>query len=220
MTRRIAMCHLLLRGTRWMPVSVNKKLGSNDRCAPGGPVISAVLCAVVAGDAVVGWTESSGFTVREIGADGTLAPLDFKPAALALDARYFDTRAAAAGAVGISSLIAERRISNKRPAIFLQSCAKPHSSALKYRYSTSFKGILLLEFCFSINIRNESAGAARRSGRDWLIIRFGTNSLVLDGQSISLCPGTSDLNFLRHLNGIVNLDAKISNRALDLRVAQ
>jgi hypothetical protein len=52
--------------------------------------------------------------VREIGADGTLAPLDFRPAALALDARYFDTRAAAAGAVGISSLIAERRTQQQK----------------------------------------------------------------------------------------------------------
>jgi hypothetical protein len=107
--QRIAICHLLLRGTRWMPVSVNRKLGRNDRCAPGGAVISAVLCAVIEEDAVVGWTENSGFMVREIGADDALAPLDLAPAALALNARYFDASAAAAGAVGISSLIAERR---------------------------------------------------------------------------------------------------------------
>jgi hypothetical protein len=52
--------------------------------------------------------------VREIGSDGTLAPLDLTPAALALDARYFDASAAAAGAVGISSLIAERRIQGQK----------------------------------------------------------------------------------------------------------
>ena len=113
-TERIAICHLLLRGTRWMPVSLNRKLGPNDRCAPGGEVISAVLCAVVEGDAVVGWTESSGFMVRKIGADGTLAPLDLTPVALALDARHFDASAAATGAVGISSLIAERRIQEQK----------------------------------------------------------------------------------------------------------
>ena len=113
-TQRIAICHLLLRGTRWMPASVNRKLGPNDRCAPGGAVISAVLCAVVEGDAVVGWTESSGFMVRKIGADGTLAPLDLTPAALALDARHFDASAAAKGVVGISSLIAERRIQGQK----------------------------------------------------------------------------------------------------------
>src|SRR5262245_47275957 len=72
-TRRIAICHLLLRGTRWMPVSVNRKLGPNDRCAPGGAVVSAFLCAVVERDAVVGWTESSGFMVREVGVNGALA---------------------------------------------------------------------------------------------------------------------------------------------------
>jgi len=113
-TQRIAICHLLLRGTRWMPVIVNRKLGCNDRCAPGGAVVSAILCAVVQGDAVVGWTESSGFMVREIGADGALAPLDFTPAALALDALYSDARAAAAGVVGISSLLAERRIQGQK----------------------------------------------------------------------------------------------------------
>jgi len=113
-TQRIAICHLLLRGTRWMPVSVNRKLGPNDRCAPGGAVISAILCAVVEGDAVVGWTESSGFMVREVGVDGTLAPLDCRPAALALGARNFDASAAAAGAIGISSLIAKRRIQGQK----------------------------------------------------------------------------------------------------------
>lgn len=113
-TQRIAICHLLLRGTRWMPVSVNRKLGPSDRCVPGGAVISAVLCAVVDGDTVVGWTESSGFMVREIGADGSLARLDLTSAALALDARYFDASAAAAGVVGISSLIAERRIQGQK----------------------------------------------------------------------------------------------------------
>jgi hypothetical protein len=92
----------------------NRKLGPNDRCAPGGAVISAFLCAVVEGDAVVAWTENSGFMVREIGADGTLAPLDLTPAALALNARYLDASAVAAGAVGISSLIAERRIHEQK----------------------------------------------------------------------------------------------------------
>ena len=97
-----------------MPVSVNRALSPNDRCNPGGAVISAILCAVVEGDAVVGWTENSGFMVREIEADGTLAPVDLKPAALALDAGYFDASAAAAGAIGISSLIAERRIQGQK----------------------------------------------------------------------------------------------------------
>jgi len=40
------------------------------------------------------------------------------------------------------------------------------------------------------------------------------------GRARQLCPGTSDLDFLGDLNGIIDLDTKISNRALDLRVAQ
>ena len=93
-----------------MPVSVNRELGPNDRCSPDGAVISALLCAVVEGDAIVGWTENSGFTVREVGEDGTLAPLDFRPTALTFHARDYDAKAAAAGVVAISSLIAKRRI--------------------------------------------------------------------------------------------------------------
>jgi hypothetical protein len=93
-----------------MPVSVNRKLGPNDRRSPGEAVTSAFLCAVVEGDTIVGWTKNSGFMVREVGADGTLAPLDLTPSALALEAQNFDAKAAKAGVVGISSLIAERRI--------------------------------------------------------------------------------------------------------------
>jgi hypothetical protein len=40
------------------------------------------------------------------------------------------------------------------------------------------------------------------------------------GRARQLCPGISDLDFLGDLNRIVDLDAKISNRAFDLRVAQ
>ena len=109
-TRRIASCHLLLRGNRWMPVSVNKTLGANDRCSPSGAVIAAYLSAVVEGDTIVGWMKNSGFTVQEVQLDGTLAPLDLTAAALALQADSADIKANRAGVVGISSLIAERRI--------------------------------------------------------------------------------------------------------------
>jgi len=109
-TRRIASCHLLLRGNRWMPVSVNRTLGANDRCSPNGPVIAAYLSAVVEGDAIVGWMKYSGFTVQEVQLDGTLAPLDLTAATLALQADSADVKANRAGVVGISSLIADRRI--------------------------------------------------------------------------------------------------------------
>jgi hypothetical protein len=57
---------------------------------------------------------NSGFMVREVRVDGTLAPLDFKPTALALKARDLDTEPTEAGAVGISSLIAERWVQEQK----------------------------------------------------------------------------------------------------------
>ena len=93
-----------------MPVSVNKKLGANDRCAPDGAVISALLSAVIEEDKIVGWLENSAFSVREVQSDGSLAALDFRAAALAIDAREADTNANKSGAIGITSRIAERRI--------------------------------------------------------------------------------------------------------------
>jgi hypothetical protein len=108
--RHIAICHLLLRGTRWMPVSVNKKLGPNDRCSRDGAVISATLCAVVEGDTIVGWLENSAFTAQEVQVDGTLTSVDLAPTRQALDAKYFDEQAAEAGVVGISLLLAKRRV--------------------------------------------------------------------------------------------------------------
>jgi len=108
--RRVVGCHLLLRGTRWMPVSVNKKLGAIDRCSPNGAVISAYLSAVVEGDKIVGWLGNSAFSVRDVQVDGSLAPLDFTVAALALEANDADTKAKRAGVVGVSTLIAQRRV--------------------------------------------------------------------------------------------------------------
>lgn len=108
--RDIAICHLILRGNRWMPVSVNKKLGPNDRCSPSGAVISATLCAVVEGGAIVGWMENSTFTVQEIQGDGSLTPVDLAPTRQAWNAKYFDEKAESAGVVGINSLIAKRRV--------------------------------------------------------------------------------------------------------------
>jgi hypothetical protein len=110
LTRRIAGCHLLLRGNRWMPVSVNRTLGAHDRCSSDGAVISAYLSAVVEGDIIIGWLKHSGFIVQEVQLDSTLAPLDITAAALALQAGSADMEAAKAGVVGISSLIAGRRI--------------------------------------------------------------------------------------------------------------
>lgn len=108
--RRIAVCHLLLRGNRWMPISVNEALGAEDRYSPGGAVISAFLSAVVEGDTIVGWLGNSAFSVQEVLPNGTLAPLDLTPTRLALQAHDTDMEASKAGIVGVSSLIAGRRI--------------------------------------------------------------------------------------------------------------
>ena len=93
-----------------MPVSVNKKLGANDRCSPGGAVITAFLSAVVDGDTIVGWMENSAFTVQEVQPDDALTPLDLSTVPLALQADNADIKANRAGVVGISSLIVRRRI--------------------------------------------------------------------------------------------------------------
>ena len=112
--RRIAVCHLLLRGNRWMPIGVNKALGAKDRYSPGGAVISAFLSAVVEGETIVGWLGNSAFSVQELLPDGTLAPLDLTPTRLALQAHDADMEAIKAGIVGVSSLIAERRVQEQK----------------------------------------------------------------------------------------------------------
>jgi hypothetical protein len=108
--RRIAHCHLLLRGGRWMPVSVNRELGANDRCSPNGAVISAFLSAIIEGDTIIGWMENSAFSVQEVQFDGSLTALDLAAARLAMHADETDMKANRSGAIGITSLIAERRV--------------------------------------------------------------------------------------------------------------
>jgi len=73
-------------------------------------VISAFLSAVVEGDTIVGWLGDSAFSVQEVLPNGTLAPLDLTPAMPALQAHDADMEASKAGIVGVSSLIAGRRI--------------------------------------------------------------------------------------------------------------
>ena len=91
-------------------MSVNKQLRGKDRCNPNGAVISAFLSAVVEGDTIIGWLETSAFSVRKVQPDGSLSGLDFRAAALTLHSKEMDEKAKRSGAVGISSLIAARRI--------------------------------------------------------------------------------------------------------------
>ena len=84
-----------------MPISVNKTLGANDRCLPGGAVISAYLSAIVEGGMIIGWTKNSAFSVQKVQPDGTLTPLDLTAAAVASQADSADTEANRVGVVGI-----------------------------------------------------------------------------------------------------------------------
>jgi hypothetical protein len=93
-----------------MPVSVHRKLRAKDRCSPDGAVISALLSAIIEDGAIVGWMKNSAFTVQEVEPDGSLAALDLAPAALSIDAKLADAEASRLGAIGITSLIAERRV--------------------------------------------------------------------------------------------------------------
>jgi hypothetical protein len=93
-----------------MPVSVNRKLGPNDRCSPNGAVISALLAAAIDEDTIVGWLKNSAFSIREVRPDGSLSGLDFSRAALVIDAYGLDIGARRSGAIGITSLIAQRRV--------------------------------------------------------------------------------------------------------------
>jgi hypothetical protein len=92
-----------------MPVSVNRKLGANDRCNPNGAVISAFLSASIDGDTIIRARKLT-FSVREVQADGSLSESDFRAAALAMHADEVDKEAKQLGAIGITSLIAGRRV--------------------------------------------------------------------------------------------------------------
>ena len=50
-----------------------------------------------------------------------------------------------------------------------------------------------------------------------LLARTSTQQV---GRACPLCPGTSDVDFLRNLKGVIDLNAQVSHRALDLRVAE
>ena len=173
--RRIAGCHLLLRGNRWMPISVNKALGAKDRCSPGGAVISAYLSAVVEGDTIVGWMKYSAFSVQEVLPNGTLAPLDLTPTRLALQAFDADMEASKASIVGISSLIAGRRIQE-------QNTGNLPSKLREAAFERATVQIL-------DKIQGHSVVGVR-------------NAENLDGQSMSALPrGVSDINLFRSVFG-------------------
>ncbi len=133
-----------------MPVSVNRKLGANDRCNPNGAVISAFLSASIDGDTIIGWLESSAFSVREVQTDGSLSELDFRAAALAMHADGVDMEAKRLGAIGITSLIAARRVREQNTgglALELREAAfeRATTQILDRLQGHSVVGVLLLD---------------------------------------------------------------------------
>ncbi len=133
-----------------MPVSVNKTLGANDRCSPSGAVISAFLLAVIEGDMIIGWMKNSAFSVQQPQPDGTLTPLDLTAAGLASQADSADMEANKPGIIGVSSLIAARRIEEQNTEHLSSRLREAASSALRYKYLTNFKGIRLWASVFTI----------------------------------------------------------------------
>jgi hypothetical protein len=133
-----------------MPVSVNKQLGSKDRCNPDGAVISAFLSAVIDGGKICEWLGTSAFSVQEVQADGSLTGLDFRAAALALHANEMDMMAERSGAVGIASVIAARRIREQKTgglALELRQAAFERAAVqiLDKIQGHSVVGVLLLD---------------------------------------------------------------------------
>src|SRR5215510_4734789 len=49
---------------------------------------------------------------------------------------------------------------------------------------------------------------------------IGTEQPIVTGRACPLCPSTSDVNLFRYCDRIVDLDAKIAHRTLDLSVTE
>jgi hypothetical protein len=111
--RRYAFCRLLLKGEHWGPWGLDTEPTAEHRSRHDGPVVSALLVAVVQDNRIVGWTRAD-FLVREVQADGTLAPLDLTIDVAALEAGRLDFEAERAGAVGIKDLLIRRRREQER----------------------------------------------------------------------------------------------------------
>jgi len=62
-----------------------------------------------------------------------------------------------------------------------------------------------------------AAAIAGPAGQRLLLARLHRFGL---GRARQLCPGISGLDFLRDLDGIVNLNAKVANSALNFGMAQ
>jgi hypothetical protein len=80
-------------------------------------VISTELVAEVEGTQIVAWREGSGTHIRNVGPDGELEPLDFRPAAAVSGALLADAMVSAPGVVGINRRLVERRRAKEQRTI-------------------------------------------------------------------------------------------------------
>ena len=71
-----------------------------------------------------------------------------------------------------------------------------HSSALRCKYLTRFKAILLWEFCFS------------------------SSNIECAGRAGLLCPGNSDVDLFRYGQRIIYIDPEVPNRAFNFSMAE
>lgn len=109
---QLALCRLILVRDHWIPLSWNATLTTEHRSSPNGPIISAQLIAEVKGEQIVGWRQTS-FDVAEIREDGSVDTYNPQDIAAALAAGHSDATAQAAGVIGISHLLMERRRDEK-----------------------------------------------------------------------------------------------------------
>jgi hypothetical protein len=108
------------------------------------------LSAAIDGDTIVGWLENSAFSSREVQPDGSLSGLDFRPAALVVHANELDKEATRSGAIGITSLIAQRRVREQNAggfAVELREAAFERAAIqiLDRLQGHSVVGVLLLD---------------------------------------------------------------------------
>jgi hypothetical protein len=106
--RQIAICYLLLKGEHWIPVSPDRQMTADDRSSPNGPVITAELIAEIEGSRITNWRKV-GSLFQDVGPNGKLEPVDTRLSAATMGALLSDGAANARGAVGINSLLVERR---------------------------------------------------------------------------------------------------------------
>ena len=146
---QIAICYLLLKGEHWVPVSPERRLTTNDRSSPDGPVIMAEVIAEVENKRVFGWRKV-GSLVQDVGPDGKVKPLDTRLPAAIMGALLSDGAASARGVVGINSRIVERRRAREErtipPDLYAAALARAETQILDRLNGFNAVGVRLVPF--------------------------------------------------------------------------